>query len=218
MISVVLNGILSGLLLSFLIGPVFFVLIETSLVKGFKQAFFIDIGVLLSDILYLIAAYYFAQEILEKLQGNYFIKYIAAAVFIGMGIYSIVKKTSPQKGRAINVDDLDKPSEVDTMIFRKRTALTLILKGIGLNVINPGVLVYWIAACTAATNELKIQDDNLIYYFTATLATMFGIDMIKIYFAGKLKQKMTPSIISKISMIVGIVFIVFGVIVMFKNI
>ena len=55
------------MLLSFLIGPVFFVLLETSIKKGAKHAILIDIGVLLSDVLYLLTAYFFAETITEKL-------------------------------------------------------------------------------------------------------------------------------------------------------
>jgi threonine/homoserine/homoserine lactone efflux protein len=221
--QVLLNGLISGLLLSFLIGPVFFVLIETSIIKGPKHAIFIDIGVLLSDILYLLAAYYFAQEILDKLNSQYFfVNYIAAGIFVIMGLVAIFKKSVPQKGKAVNISDIDKLLKLDdtkanNLIFKKRTMLALILKGIGLNVINPGVLVYWIAACTTATNELQIQGDKIFYYFAATLATMFSIDLVKIHFAGKLKDKMTPKIMDRISMIVGIIFIGFGVVFVVKS-
>lgn len=218
MTTILLYGILFGVLLSFLIGPVFFVLLETSIKKGVKAAIFIDIGVLLSDILYLIAAYFFAQKILESLSENSYIKYIAAAVFIFMGILSIVKKQTPQKGKKIDIDCLDTPSEMDSILFKKRTYLTYILKGIGLNAINPGVLVYWIAACTTATDELKIPENQLVYYFIATLITMFGIDVLKIYFASKLKNKLTPKALHNIGVGVGAILIVFGVAIAFRDI
>lgn len=218
MVTILLYGVLFGVLLSFLIGPVFFILLETSIKKGIKPAIFIDIGVLLSDILYLIAAYFFAQKILESLHENSYIKYIAAAVFIFMGIISILKKQSPQKGNNIDIDSLDTPSEMDSIIFKKTTYLTYILKGIGLNAINPGVLVYWIAACTTATDELHIPENLLIYYFIATLATMFGIDVLKIYFASKLQNKMTPKMLHNIGVVVGGILIVFGVIIAFRDI
>lgn len=218
MATIILNGVFFGVLLSFLIGPVFFVLLETSIKKGIKPALFIDLGVLLSDVIYLIAAYFFAQKILEGLNENAYIKYIAAGVFIFMGILSILKKQAPQKGRNIDIESLDTPSEMDNIIFHKRTYLTYVLKGIGLNAINPGVLVYWIAACTTATEELKIPEDLLIYYFIATLATMFGIDVLKIYYASKLKNKLTPKTLHRISVGVGAILILFGIIIAFKDI
>ena len=47
-----------GILLSFSFGPLFFVLLETSISKGIKQAFFIDVGVVFSDITFFSIAYF----------------------------------------------------------------------------------------------------------------------------------------------------------------
>ena len=90
--TIVLNGILFGMLLSILIGPVFFVLIETSIKKGARHAIFIDIGVLLSDVLYLIAAFFFSEKINHSIKEFAYLKYVGAALFIGMGIVSIINK------------------------------------------------------------------------------------------------------------------------------
>lgn len=220
MIFILLNGILSGIILSFLIGPVFFFLLETSIKKGIKNAIFIDIGVIISDILYLLLAYFFAQKVSEVLNDNPYVKYIAALVFVAMGVFSILKRDKPKQKKVIIVDEalLGKiESEIPESKFRVRTAIGLILKGIGLNAINPGVLIYWIAACTAATEKLHIEPGNMIYYFTATLLTMFGIDVLKIYFARKLKTRMTPKMISGISVVVGVFFIVFGILFVFRD-
>ncbi len=215
---ILLNGILSGIILSFLIGPVFFLLLETSIKKGVKNAIFIDIGVIISDILYLLLAYFFAQKVNEILSDNSYVKYIAAAVFVTMGVVSIISRDKPKKKKPIDIDEVLNEEPVVKSRFRKRTAIGLILKGIGLNAINPGVLIYWIAACTAATEKLHITESQMIYYFGATLLTMFGIDLLKIYFARKLKTKMTPKMISNISVVIGIFFIVFGIMFVFRDI
>lgn len=212
-----MNGIFSGIILSFLIGPVFFVLLETSIKKGVKNAVFIDIGVIISDILYLLLAYFFAQKVNEVLSDNVYVKYVAALVFITMGVVSIMTRDKPKQKKNIDIDEVLNKNEPIKSRFRKRTAITLILKGIGLNAINPGVLIYWIAACTAATEKLHITEHQMIYYFGATLLTMFGIDLLKIYFARKLKTKMTPKMIANISVVIGIFFIVFGIMFAFRD-
>jgi threonine/homoserine/homoserine lactone efflux protein len=194
------------------------VLLETSIKKGVKNAIFIDIGVIISDILYLLLAYFFAQKVNEVLSDNVYVKYIAALVFITMGVISIMTRDKPKKKKSIDIDEVLKEDEPIQSRFRKRTALALILKGIGLNAINPGVLIYWIAACTAATEKLHISESQMIYYFGATLLTMFGLDLLKIYFARKLKTKMTPKMIANISVVIGIFFIVFGIMFVFRDI
>ncbi|MBT5403838.1 MAG: LysE family transporter, partial [Crocinitomicaceae bacterium] len=62
------SGVLLGLFLSMLIGPVFFVLLETSIRRGMRDAIFIDIGVLLADVLYLFLAYFSAERIMIWLE------------------------------------------------------------------------------------------------------------------------------------------------------
>lgn len=227
-LMIILNGIFLGVLLSFLIGPVFFVLIETSLRKGPIYAIFIDIGVFLSDVLYLLIAYYFSKEVVLWLNEYDWVRFVAAAIFIGMGLASILKKSSPAKRKEIDIDEVlnEKQDFVDPDCvteyceverFKKRTAIGLILKGMGLNAINPGVLIYWIMACTAAQEELNVSSAMLPYYFSATLITFFSLDMLKIYFAGKLKEKMTNKMMKNISVVIGCIFIAAGLLLTFKH-
>tara|TARA_B100000927_G_scaffold107414_1_gene86861 strand:- start:564 stop:1214 length:651 start_codon:yes stop_codon:yes gene_type:complete len=213
--AVVLNGIIFGFLLSFLLGPAFFVLIETSIKKGFKSAVFLDLGILLSDAIYLLASLFVAEKINSWLNENSYIKYIAGSIFILLGLISIYRNYSNLKtennlsnnlsGIETNTDDIVYP-------------LQLIIKGLGLNAINPGVLVFWIAACTYATNELNFEGIQLMYYFGTTLITMFSIDLLKIYFSSKLKTTLTNKTISILGISIGCLLIFFGFAVYFKDI
>ena len=55
--EIVLNGIISGIVLAFLIGPVFFTIIQTSIERGFWSGVFVAIGVSFSDALYILVSY-----------------------------------------------------------------------------------------------------------------------------------------------------------------
>ena len=63
MIELVINGIIFGLILSFLLGPAFFILLETSINRGFRAAVAFDFGVLSSDMVYIALAYWGSQSI-----------------------------------------------------------------------------------------------------------------------------------------------------------
>ncbi len=52
--TAILEGVEMGLLLSTMIGPVFFALITTSMNQGMKQASFLALGVFSSDLLYIL--------------------------------------------------------------------------------------------------------------------------------------------------------------------
>tara|TARA_B100001173_G_C16006247_1_gene555665 strand:+ start:626 stop:1276 length:651 start_codon:yes stop_codon:yes gene_type:complete len=213
--AVILNGIIFGFLLSFLLGPAFFVLIETSIKKGFKSAVFLDLGILLSDAIYLLASLFVAEKINSWLNENSYIKYIAGSIFILLGLISIYRNYSNLKtenNQSNNLSGVE--TNTDSMVY----PFQLIIKGLGLNAINPGVLVFWIAACTYATNELNFEGIQLMYYFGTTLITMFSIDLLKIYFSSKLKTTLTNKTISILGISIGCLLIFFGFAVYFKDI
>lgn len=210
MFHLVFNGILLGLVLSLLIGPVFFYLIEKSISKGPRDAFFIDIGVVVTDVVYLCIAYFSASKINELLQEYTFIKYITGSIFITIGAVSILKKKSLQSNAALTplLDQQEKPSN----------PFVLISKGMALNAINPSVMIFWLGACSYAIEKHNVQGTTTIIYFFIVLGTMFGIDMLKIHFASKLKRYMTPRVLSITSIIVGIILIIFGFLAFFQDI
>lgn len=49
-----------------MIGPVFFTLLQTSVVKGFRAAVAFDLGVVFSDLLYILLAYFSSYQLLEN--------------------------------------------------------------------------------------------------------------------------------------------------------
>ncbi|MDG2369716.1 MAG: LysE family transporter [Flavobacteriales bacterium] len=208
-VNIIINGILFGLLLSFFFGPAFFILINTSINKGFKKALFLDIGILFSDILYLCAAYLFAEKINHYIYDNIYVKYLTGGVFFILGIIYLLKKSNPsQNTQSINLSHQNEST---------KNLMGLIAKGIGINAINPGVLLYWIAACTYATETLEIKEFNLVYYFMSTILTLFIVDLIKIYFASKLKSHLNNKTQNILKNILGIGLIVFGIIICLKG-
>ena len=59
-----------GFFLAFMLGPVFFILIETSILKGFRAAIIFDLGVILSDILFILVAYFSSYQLLENISNQ----------------------------------------------------------------------------------------------------------------------------------------------------
>tara|TARA_B110000027_G_scaffold98149_1_gene103735 strand:+ start:2468 stop:3073 length:606 start_codon:yes stop_codon:yes gene_type:complete len=199
-----------------MLGPAFFILLETSIKKGFKAAVFLDLGILLSDAIYLLAAFFVAEKINIWLTTNSFVKYIAGSVFITLGITFIYKNLLQIKKTNVAARDVKEIEAVKTNIIIY--PFQLIIKGLGLNAINPGVLIFWIAASTYATKELNLGDLQLITFFGITLLTMFMVDILKIYFSSRLKEKLNNKVLSIIGMLIGCLMVFFGVAICFKDI
>lgn len=208
------KGILFGIVISFMLGPAFFILIETSIKKGFKSALFLDLGILLSDAIYLLAAFFVAEKINVWLSANEYVQYVAGLVFIILGFFSIRKNYLKRRDKNLDAQGVKEVESDETKIIYP---IQLIVKGLGLNAINPGVLMFWIAACTYATNELKLTDVKLFTFFGITLLTMFSVDVLKIYFSSKLKEKLTNNTLSIIGILIGCLLMFFGLAIFFKD-
>lgn len=213
---IIQNGIVFGIIISFMLGPAFFILLETSIKKGFKAAVFLDLGILLSDAIYLLAAFFVAEKINIWLTTNSFVKYIAGSVFITLGITFIYKNLLQIKKTNVAARDVKEIEAVKTNIIIY--PFQLIIKGLGLNAINPGVLIFWIAASTYATKELNLGDLQLISFFGITLLTMFMVDILKIYFSSRLKEKLNNKVLSIIGTLIGCLMVFFGAAICFKDI
>ena len=207
------KGILFGIIISFMLGPAFFILIETSIKKGFKAAVFLDLGILSSDAIYLLSAFFIAEKINFWLTTNTFVQYIAGLVFIIVGGFSIRKNYLKKNDFSLSEVKEVEGDDSNRIIY----PLNLFIKGLGLNAINPGVLMFWIAACTYATNELKLSDIKLFTFFGITLSTLFVVDVLKIYFSSKLKEKINKNTLSIIGILIGCLLIFFGLAIFFKD-
>tara|TARA_B110000977_G_scaffold76337_1_gene102991 strand:+ start:3025 stop:3678 length:654 start_codon:yes stop_codon:yes gene_type:complete len=214
--EIIQNGIVFGIIISFMLGPAFFILIETSIKKGFKSAIFLDIGILISDAIYLLAAFFVAEKINLWLTTNSFVKYIAGSIFIILGVVSIYKNVIQLRLQTTEIKDV---KEVEADPSKKIIyPFQLLIKGLGLNAINPGVLIFWIAASTYATNELKLGDFQLLSFFGITLLTMFVVDVFKIYFSSRLKEKLDNKVLSIIGVLIGGLMVFFGLAICLKDI
>ena len=86
-----------GFFLSFMIGPVFFVLLETSVIKGFRAAIVFDIGVLLADVLFITVAYFSSFQLLENLSNQPGLYVFGGVILLVYGMTTFAKKETKKK-------------------------------------------------------------------------------------------------------------------------
>ena len=91
MIQDILTAIPLGIFLSFLIGPVFFVLLETSAVKGFRAALVFDLGVVLADIFFILIAYFSSYRLIQSLKNDPAIFIFGGILMLTYGLISFIK-------------------------------------------------------------------------------------------------------------------------------
>jgi threonine/homoserine/homoserine lactone efflux protein len=204
MINDILSGIPWGLFLSFMIGPVFFILLETSIIKGFRAAFVFNLGVVTADIIFIGIAYLGSYRLIQNLRDK-------PSLFIFGGIlmlvYGIISFVNLKKERKINTDS------IDIEIIKKNYG-SLYIKGLFLNIINIGVLGFWMAIILSTGPKLDMQTPRMITFLTTVIVSYLLFDSVKIVLAKQLKTKMTPTNIFKIKKIISVVMMLFGLVLM----
>ena len=203
--SDILNAIPIGIGLAFMIGPVFFVLLETSATKGFRAALFFDLGVIIADIVFIYFAYYGSRTMLEKIQDDPRLFILGGGILFVYGLLTYYKRRKP-----IITDD-------DIVIVEKYSYVSLLIKGFFLNFINIGVLAFWLGLVVVISPNLEMNDSRIFNYFTAIMVAYFLTDIIKILLAKQLKNKLTPNVIRKIKRGMGIALMIFGIVLASKG-
>ena len=202
MINDILSGIPWGIFLSFMIGPVFFILLETSIIKGFRAALVFDLGVVLGDIIFIAIAYLGSYRLIKSLEDNSALFMFGGILMLAYGVISYITLHKEKK-----VDT----KKIDNEIIRK-DYLGLFIKGFFLNIINIGVLGFWLAVIISVGPKLEMQNSRMFTFFTTVILSYLLVDCIKIVLAKQLKTKMTPVNILKIKKGISIVLMVFGVV------
>ncbi|MEE9350458.1 MAG: LysE family transporter [Flavobacteriaceae bacterium] len=201
----IVNALFSGFFLSFMVGPVFFVLLETSATKGIKQAITFDLGVILADIIFITVSYYGSYQILSRLKDDPRLFFMGGFILFTYGLYTFIK----EKRRKMMASNLT--------VEEKYSYFGLFFKGFFLNFINVGVLAFWLALVVVVSTNVAMDTNRVIIYFTTVLIGYFVTDVGKIVLAKQLKNKLTPTVITKIRKIMGIILMVIGFVIASKG-
>lgn len=193
-----------GFFLSFMVGPVFFVLLQTSAVKGFRAAITFDLGVLFADVLFILVAYFSSFQLLENLSNQPGLYVFGGVILL---VYGLVTFFRTEK----------KEIPIESKKIRKSDFFGLFIKGFLLNFINIGVLVFWLGIIIIVGPSLDNQPNRFFTFFATVLLSYLVTDVFKILLAKQLKRKLTPERIVWVKKVIGIILIICGVVLVVKG-
>lgn len=197
--EIIVNGVISGIVLAFLIGPVFFTIIQTSIEKGFKSGVFVAIGISFSDSLYILVSYLGLVQFMEQETFRHYMAYSGGLILLGFGIYYLLVKRR-------RLAQFEFHTKIEGGPWLK-----LVGKGFLINALSPMVLFFWIATVSVATTRLGYaHPGKATLFFASIVATVFSTDIIKAKLADKLRTLITPRFIRIMNIVLGIVMIVFA--------
>lgn len=184
-----------------MIGPAFFLLIETSLTKGWRAAVALDLGVIVSDILCIFIAFYGISDIAGYIQTHPSLYRIGGSLIMLYGGYMFYSKP------ALHIPQ----SAVVGHNYFKTFA-----NGFLMNILNIGIVLFWFVI--VGWVNIQYPDEVTFFVFMSiTLLTFFGVDLLKILLARRFQERLTDHMVFKIRKILGVMLFLFGLVIMLKG-
>jgi threonine/homoserine/homoserine lactone efflux protein len=195
--SALFGGLLTGLILAFSTGPVFFTLLYTAIHKGFRKSIYFIIGISITDISIILICWLGLNRISTELEVIW-MTYAAGGVLILFGLSFMFK----------NFVEVNKESEATEKSTFDNWGL--FLKAILIDAINPIVWVFWAAISEYGITNFETKSTQLMY-FGGILVAIFSTDLLKAYYAQKLKSFLSDKYVRIFNYAIGMVMIGLGV-------
>lgn len=203
MVELILSAVGLGIMLSLVfIGPIFFLLIETSFSRGPKHAFTLDLGVVSADIICIVASYYASADLVQLIDKHPGFYRITAFIVLIYSLYMIFSKTK-----------MHLPGE-EKMI--EQNYLKTFLNGFLFNILNIGVVLFWLVTVISVRNAYP-QTQDFLLYMSLVVGTYLVIDFFKIYLAKVFHYKLTQKLANQIRKTVGFILVAFSIFIFLQS-
>ena len=195
MIDAILSGFGTGIVLSLMLGTVFFALIQNSVDFGYKSGIFIALGVIISDVFFIAAAMLGTSYLPDMPQMPFYSSLVGGSLLITLGLVSFFKK---------NPKLVYPKTKFGNLMYYFST-------GFLLNVLNPVNFFFWAAIIAYLRTEKLFPLSEQIIFFVACLAAIFSTEVAISYFASRLRKFFTSLVLRRINQVSGLIFIGFGI-------
>ena len=201
----VLTPITVGFFTAFIMGPVFWVLLETSITKGFKAAVAFDLGVMFADVCFIGICYLGSFQLLEDEQNKQGLFVLGGTILLLYGLFSWINRAKKNKEQ-LNIQE------------SKENYFGLAVKGFAINILNVGVFIFWGGVTIVSSPASGKSFTSFILFFSIVLLSYFITDLIKISVANRFKSLLTGKGIVIVNSIVSLILIVSGLVLILKGV
>ncbi|MBK8055483.1 MAG: LysE family transporter [Saprospiraceae bacterium] len=199
------DGVMLGLTLTILLGPIFVALTQTGVQHGLRAGIAVGSGIWISDIIVISASYYFILQLTELTQAENFkfgMGLAGGLVLIGSGLISFFKS---HKG------------DESTPAFDAKSYFGYFTKGFAVNFINPFTFIFWIGVMTSYVSAKGINGIETILLFGTIMVTIIITDSLKVIMAKAIKSRLQLHHIGIFTKIAGVLLFIFGIVLMVRS-
>ena len=201
----VLTPITVGFFTAFIMGPVFWVLLETSITKGFKAAVAFDLGVMFADVCFIGVCYLGSFQLLEDEQNKQGLFVLGGTILLLYGLFSWINRAKKSK---------DQPDIQES----KENYFGLAAKGFAINILNVGVFIFWGGVTIVSSPASGKSFTSFVLFFSIVLLSYFITDLLKISVANRFKTLLSGKGIVIVNSIVSLILVVSGVVLILKGV
>ena len=201
----VLTPITVGFFTAFIMGPVFWVLLETSITKGFKAAVAFDLGVMFADVCFIGICYLGSFQLLEDDENKQGLFVLGGTILLLYGLFSWINRNKKSK---------DQPEIQES----KENYFGLAAKGFAINILNVGVFIFWGGVTIVSSPASGKSFTSFVLFFSIVLLSYFITDLLKISVANRFKSLLTGKGVVIVNSIVSLILIVSGVVLILKGV
>ena len=201
----VLTPITVGFFTAFIMGPVFWVLLETSITKGLKAAVAFDLGVMFADVCFIGVCYLGSFQLLEDEQNKQGLFVLGGTILLLYGLFSWINRAKKNK------ENLDLQES-------KENYFGLAAKGFAINILNVGVFIFWGGVTIVSSPASGKSFTSFVLFFSIVLLSYFITDLLKISVANRFKTLLSGKGIVIVNSIVSLILVVSGVVLILKGI
>lgn len=177
------------------IGPVVFTLLKATLEKGTKAGVMVASGIIVSDIVVILICLAGAIPFFENENNQFWIALFGSILLLLLGIKYMMSEE--QEGLM----------KTETS---KRDAATSFTNGFLVNFINPFVFMVWIGIIVLAESNYG-SGWSLWTFILAILLGIYSQDLVKVFFAKKIKPFLDPKKLMRTYQFLGILMLAFSI-------
>lgn len=206
MLEPIQDGILAGLWLSILVGPLVVIIVQNTLSKGVLHGFLTVAGIWVSDLLYILGSYTLLSRITALERSQFFTESIG--LFGGIIVFIIGIGITFNKPEHLDFNQSLKNSKTDVV--------KSFIQGFSVNTFNPFTITFWTGAVsTSIAHEGWFRAEQLTFLITILIVIIFT-DSLKVYFANHIRKYVSSELINKVNKGAGLIIMVCGIYLIIK--
>lgn len=203
------QGIVLGLSLSFMVGPLLFAILQAGIERGFRAGLAVAGGIWASDVLYVLAVRYGMEALAAVTALPGFKMWAGLAGGLLLVAFGVGNLCFGKTGDISLREDI---GEIKTGKRWTHGYAAYFLRGFLLNTVNPFTVFFWLGITGGVIIPNGWSDRQILIFFGSMLVTLALTDTLKAYAAKRIRHFLTPRHTQQVRQGIGLLLIVFGIV------